>query len=252
VTEPVPCRPRLFRGGPYAWNGAISFGWERSFCRLGNLLVASLYKAVGASRAAERASLNPPDPWSSAAVGGLGMSASIGRRGEGGGSWRSRVRVFVIGGWWSSLRLAPTIDRGRIRLFAVQQLLSQAARHQHSSSLTSSLFVALTFRPARTDVTQQPGGGGGACGGAALIKSSRYRAKDGLTISTNAFFMHYYMMTGVHLFHLLLGLVILAILWRELDRTNAPRAQVMESGACYWHAIDLLWIVLFVLLYLMR
>ena len=87
-----------------------------------------------------------------------------------------------------------------------------------------------------------------------MIKSFEWYSKlrSGVTISTNAFFMHYYMMTGVHVFHVLIGLVILTILWRELHHANAPRAWVMESGATYWHMVDFLWIVIFALLYLMR
>jgi nitric oxide reductase NorE protein len=87
-----------------------------------------------------------------------------------------------------------------------------------------------------------------------LIKCVEWysKLKVGLTISTNAFFMHYYMMTGVHLFHMLLGLVIPGDRSGARCTRNAPRAHVLESGASYWHAIDLLWVVIFALLYLVR
>ena len=172
------------------------------------------------------------------------------------------VWVFVIGEMvvFAAYFGAYMVDRGRNRelFLQSQHLLSPGVGAINTLALlTSSLFVALSVQAARTADVRTASRWlalGGACGTAfALIKSFEWysKLKDGLTIGTNAFFMHYYMMTGVHLFHLLLGLVILAILWREL-RTNAPRAQVMESGACYWHTIDLLWVVIFALLYLMR
>jgi len=173
------------------------------------------------------------------------------------------VWVFVIGEMvvFAAYFAAYVVDRGRNQelFLQSQQLLSPGLGVVNTLVLlTSSLFVALSVRATRTAdarTASQCLALGGACGAAfALIKSFEWYSKlrVGLTISTNAFFMHYYMMTGVHFFHVVLGLVLLTILWREIHHTDAPRAWVIESGACYWHAIDLLWIVIFALLYLMR
>ena len=173
------------------------------------------------------------------------------------------VWVFIIGEMvvFGAYFGAYMIDRGRNHelFLESQQLLSGGLGAINTLVLlTSSLFVASSVHAARTGdlgTASRCLALGGACGAAfALIKSFEWYSKLrlGVTISTNAFFMHYYMMTGVHFFHLVLGLVILTILWRELHHANAPRAWVMESGACYWHAIDLLWIIIFALLYLMR
>jgi hypothetical protein len=72
------------------------------------------------------------------------------------------------------------------------------------------------------------------------------------TISSNNFFMFYYMLTGVHLFHLVLGLLILGIVARELRNPRRRRMFMVESGATYWHVVDLLWTIIFALLYVMR
>jgi nitric oxide reductase NorE protein len=64
--------------------------------------------------------------------------------------------------------------------------------------------------------------------------------------------MFYYTLTGVHLFHVLLGLVILAIMLRELRDPRLRRVSAVEAGAIYWHMVDLLWVIIFALLYLMR
>ncbi|GGL01604.1 hypothetical protein [Nocardia jinanensis] len=60
------------------------------------------------------------------------------------------------------------------------------------------------------------------------------------------------MLTGVHLFHAGLGLLILGLVIRELRPSGRRRIAMIESGAISWHMVDLLWIVLFALLYVLR
>ena len=74
----------------------------------------------------------------------------------------------------------------------------------------------------------------------------------GLTPGTNLFFMFYYVMTGMHLCHVALGLVILCFVIRSLKTCQPHRISFVETGATYWHMVDVLWLVLFALLYLMR
>jgi nitric oxide reductase NorE protein len=124
--------------------------------------------------------------------------------------------------------------------------------------IMSSLFVALSAQAARAGdharalrLTYL----GGLCGVAfILIKAYEWSAKiaQGYTIASNQFFMFYYMLTGVHLFHVALGLVILGVVVRELRNPRRRRASMVESGATYWHMVDLLWVVIFALLYVMR
>ena len=74
---------------------------------------------------------------------------------------------------------------------------------------------------------------------------------------------YYYIFTGLHFLHVLIGMGVLVFLWfkakaavqRKGDLPIADKAKEMmliESGASYWHMVDLLWIVLFPLLYLMK
>lgn len=72
--------------------------------------------------------------------------------------------------------------------------------------------------------------------------------------ATNDFWTYYYVLTGLHLFHLIVGLGVLAGLIRLAGnpRLTARRYAYIEGGACFWHMVDLLWIVLFPLLYLVR
>lgn len=74
----------------------------------------------------------------------------------------------------------------------------------------------------------------------------------GFTLETNDFFKFYYFLTGVHVFHVLIGFVALAIVIREVSTPRFRSQEVVETGATYWHMVDFLWVVIFALLYLMR
>lgn len=64
--------------------------------------------------------------------------------------------------------------------------------------------------------------------------------------------MYYFVMTGLHLCHVMLGLVILTFVLRNLKGSAAPKISFIETAATYWHMVDVLWLVLFALLYVMR
>lgn len=66
------------------------------------------------------------------------------------------------------------------------------------------------------------------------------------------FFSLYYFMTGLHMFHLVVGGIILTIVMIKVQKgtINASRFVLLENGGLYWHLVDLIWIFLFPLLYL--
>jgi cytochrome c oxidase subunit III len=66
------------------------------------------------------------------------------------------------------------------------------------------------------------------------------------------FFGLYYMMTGLHALHVLIGMVLLSITIVKIRRgvVNAGHFLLLENSALYWHLVDLIWIFLFPLLYL--
>ena len=124
--------------------------------------------------------------------------------------------------------------------------------------VTSSLFVALGTAAARAGKTADAlrlFSIALACGAAfPLLKLFEYipEITAGMTPGTNLFFMYYYVMTGMHLCHVLLGLVILCFVIRNLHGPAKPRISFVETGATYWHMVDIVWLILFALLYLMR
>ncbi len=66
------------------------------------------------------------------------------------------------------------------------------------------------------------------------------------------FFGLYYMMTGLHALHVIVGMVLLSInlVKVKAGTVNAGRYVILENSALYWHLVDLIWIFLFPLLYL--
>jgi nitric oxide reductase NorE protein len=74
----------------------------------------------------------------------------------------------------------------------------------------------------------------------------------GHTAGANHFYLYYFILTGLHLLHVCIGIVVLVLLLTQTRRTelSATRLAVIEGGGCFWHLVDLLWIVLFPLLYL--
>ncbi|TVO63503.1 cytochrome c oxidase subunit 3 [Denitromonas ohlonensis] len=75
----------------------------------------------------------------------------------------------------------------------------------------------------------------------------------GITPLTNDFFMYFFVFTGIHLVHVVVGLGVLLVA-RGVSRRPVLRAKdirTVESAATFWHLIDLLWIVLFSMFYLL-
>ncbi len=89
-----------------------------------------------------------------------------------------------------------------------------------------------------------------------MIKLMEFVGKyqEGINLSTNKFFMFYFLLTMFHFLHVLLGMIILFNLYiktKDGGYTSTDH-RGLETGASYWHMVDLLWIVLFPLIYIMR
>jgi len=124
--------------------------------------------------------------------------------------------------------------------------------------LTSSWFVASGVEAARRRMEGVPQfcfGVALACGaGFGVVKYFEYAAKvsAGITLTTDDFFMFYFVYTGIHMIHVLIGTAVLwaLISYMRSRPIEAVNVQHLETGASFWHLVDLLWIVLFALLYL--
>ncbi len=71
-------------------------------------------------------------------------------------------------------------------------------------------------------------------------------AAQGIGVETHPFFTFYYLITGFHAAHVAAGVVVLILV--------AARAQPreVEAGAAFWHMVDLVWVLVFPVIYLLR
>ncbi len=81
-----------------------------------------------------------------------------------------------------------------------------------------------------------------------------HHVSEGVTLSTNVFYMFYLSLTFFHFMHVVMGMVILAFMAQKAQRGKYSAADHhgVESGASYWHMVDLVWLVLFPLVYVMH
>lgn len=126
--------------------------------------------------------------------------------------------------------------------------------------ITGSWCVASAVRAVRRDASKQ-----GArwlvaalvCGcGFLLLKMTEYADKLalGIDLSSNTFYMFYFILTGFHFLHVVVGVLALGYLWFKTQRGDygSHDCHALETGGAFWHMVDLLWIVLFPLVYVMR
>jgi nitric oxide reductase NorE protein len=144
---------------------------------------------------------------------------------------------------------------------AGQQTLNKAFALINTLALiTSSYFVVKAVESIKQDSLQ-------ACGHwliAALVAASIYVLLKtleyqhlyglGFHLSSNKFYTYYFLLTMFHYAHVLLGMAILfIILMRNRKRAYSSNDySMLEVGASYWHMVDLVWVVLFPLVYVIQ
>lgn len=80
-----------------------------------------------------------------------------------------------------------------------------------------------------------------------LVKAREYadKAAHGIGIETDAFFTLYYLLTGFHALHVAAGMIILGLVAIRVTAAG------VEAGAQFWHMVDLVWVLLFPVVYLL-
>ena len=68
------------------------------------------------------------------------------------------------------------------------------------------------------------------------------------------FFGLYFVMTGLHAIHIIVGMIIIIFALRGVvnGKVHAMRPSLLENAGLYWHLVDLIWIFLFPLFYLIH
>jgi len=86
-----------------------------------------------------------------------------------------------------------------------------------------------------------------------VLKSVEYSMKieHGLTISYDTFFSFYWLLTLFHVIHVLVGIVILVSVYFGINKEDSEtNLEDVEASAAFWHMCDLIWLILFPMLYL--
>ena len=89
-----------------------------------------------------------------------------------------------------------------------------------------------------------------------VVKGQEYahHIDEGIRLSTNTFYMFYLSLTFFHFMHVIMGMVILAAIAVKAKKGGYSAAEHtgVETGASYWHMVDLVWLILFPLVYVMK
>lgn len=118
--------------------------------------------------------------------------------------------------------------------------------------LTSGLFAALAVQAIRSGSRSRARLHLAAAGALGLVflafKILEYRADfaAGLSFESGTFFMLYFLITGFHALHVVLGVLLLGIVAVFASPEN------IETGAAFWHMVDLVWLLVFPVVYLIR
>ena len=77
--------------------------------------------------------------------------------------------------------------------------------------------------------------------------------REGLNVSTNLFGSSFFILTGIHGTHVLIGIVWLVALWglSMQSRISQGDSERVEIAGLYWHFVDVVWIVIFTVIYLL-
>jgi heme/copper-type cytochrome/quinol oxidase subunit 3 len=77
---------------------------------------------------------------------------------------------------------------------------------------------------------------------------------EGLTIGTNVFGSSFFVLTGFHGAHVAVGIIWLLTIWvlAFRNKLGATGSLKVEIAGLYWHFVDVVWIVIFTLVYLIQ
>lgn len=159
--------------------------------------------------------------------------------------------------------IAYALTRARhVELFNASQLTLDRS----SGFLNTLLLVTSSYFVVRAVAAMQKGSGricarwlcaAIACGAFfVILKLVEFAAKidADITMSTNSFYMFYLFLGFFHFMHVILGMLILGAValkaWQ--GGYTGSHYEGVETGAAYWHMVDLAWIILFPLIYVLH
>jgi cytochrome c oxidase subunit 3/cytochrome o ubiquinol oxidase subunit 3 len=75
---------------------------------------------------------------------------------------------------------------------------------------------------------------------------------EGMKLETSPFTSSFYMLTSFHGLHVAIGILMLVTLWAASmgGRIGPANSEVVENVGLYWHFVDIVWILIFTVIYL--
>jgi len=115
--------------------------------------------------------------------------------------------------------------------------------------ITSGFFAALATQVQQTRTRRRLWLGAAAILGVVFLILKmiefQHKAALGITFESHTFFMFYYLLTVFHAAHVVAGILILGLVaW-------TARPAHIQVGAAFWHMVDLVWVLLFPVVYLL-
>ena len=150
--------------------------------------------------------------------------------------WERRTAPEIFGGSARELMRSIGVINTAVLLFSSYLVVSALWAHRQRCWRRARLSVVAAL----------------TCAGIfATLKAAEYVhiLGGGEGPATNTFYTFYFVLTGVHLLHVLIGAALLTS-WIQVLRRRGPVGRLVEAIAVYWHMVDLLWVVIFTLLYL--
>lgn len=149
-----------------------------------------------------------------------------------------------------------------VELFDAEQL----ALHRNAGALNTVLLLTASYFVVRAVQAAEHLADAAAarwllagmtCGaGFVAVKVFEYSAAfgQGISLSSSPFHMFYLSLTFFHFMHVILGMVILGAMWlgARAGRYRPGDMNGIETGAAYWHMVDLVWLILFPLVYVIH
>lgn len=118
--------------------------------------------------------------------------------------------------------------------------------------LTSGLFAALAVEATRAGAIFRARALLGVAAAFGLVflifKGLEYGGEiaAGYGLNSGGFFTLYFLITGFHALHVIFGIVVLGVVAARPSLIN------VETGAAFWHMVDLVWLLVFPIVYLVR
>ena len=154
--------------------------------------------------------------------------------------------VLLVSSWTMvmAVHAASTSQKARMKMFLWLTFICACIfmgvkYYEYSHKYEEGLLPGMFYHAQPTDTLT-------AC----VETTPGVRSPEGCTNGYATFFSFYFMMTGLHGFHILVGMILILWLLKNADNFSSAYYTPVDLFGLYWHIVDMIWIYLFPLYYL--